>query len=89
MKDLGKYSNYDKVRALGKKYGVDVMISTRKDKKYMITHNGRRIHFGAMGMEDFTKHKDEKRRERFRQRNRRWANAPKYSPSWASYYLLW
>ena len=63
--------------------------SSRKDKKYMVFDGHKMIHFGAMGYEDFTKHHDDRRRERFRMRNHRWRDAPRYSPSWLSYHLLW
>ena len=34
--------------------------SDKPDKKYyIITNSGRKIYFGAAGMSDFTKHKDE------------------------------
>lgn len=66
-----------------------VYFSTRKAKKYMI-HDGQKwVHFGQKGYEDFTAHGDEKRRENFRRRNKRWATARVYSPAWLSYYLLW
>jgi hypothetical protein len=31
--------------------------STRKDKKYMLEADGKKIHFGAEGMRDYTPHK--------------------------------
>jgi len=63
--------------------------SSRKDKKYMVFNGHKMIHFGQMGYEDATHHKNEKRIMNFRKRNHRWANAPIYSPAWLSYYLLW
>ncbi len=36
--------------------------------------------------EDYTKHLDETRGQRFRNRNHRWKVAPKYSPAYLSYY---
>jgi len=50
---------------------------------------GKWIHFGQMGYEDYTKHKDETRRDNFRKRNAKWSKAEKYSPAWLSYWLLW
>ena len=50
---------------------------------------GKWIHFGFYGMEDFTKHRNLRRRDAFRIRNAKWATAPKWSPSWMSYWLLW
>jgi len=88
---LSDYSNIKVVQRLANKYDVGkVFPSTRATKKYMVENpDGKMIHFGYFGMEDFSKHKDEERRRRFRQRNAKWANAPKWSPSWLSYYLLW
>lgn len=89
--DILKYSNPSIVQKNSDKFLGDtkIMISSRKNKKYMIEHNGKKIHFGQMGFEDYTKHRDMNRRDLFRKRNHKWANAEKYSPSWLSYYLLW
>ena len=92
--ELKKYSNPEIVvqRAI-KLYGkdVDIRVSTRKDKKYMIYDPKKRqwISFGQMGYEDYTKHGDEIRRMKFQIRNHRWAYSPKYSASFNTYYLLW
>ena len=43
--------------------------STNKDKKYQIlTPDGKWVHFGQMGYEDFTKHLDQERRENYLKR---------------------
>jgi hypothetical protein len=74
--------------------------SSRKTKKYMILaperidskgkhYNSEWIHFGEMGMTDYTKHMDDKRLKNFKNRNRRWAQAEVFTPAWLSYYLLW
>ena len=93
MKDIEKYSNPSRVRELADKYlGKDIPLyfSSRKDKKYMVQNpEGRWVHFGQMFYEDYTKHMDERRRELFRKRNHKWANADKWTPAWLSYYLLW
>jgi hypothetical protein len=47
------------------------------------------VHFGQMGYEDATKHYDLDRINRFKKRNWKWQNAPKYSPAYLSWYLLW
>ena len=82
---------YDKAfKMLGK--DIAIKPSTRKDKKYMVKgkfSNDKWIHFGSLLYEDYTKHKDKERRERFRIRNHKWASAPTDSPMWLSYYLLW
>ena len=72
---------------------VEIKLSTRKDKKYMLlnpNHN-KWVHFGTMKppMEDYTKHKDKLRRDKFRSRNRKWANQDEYTPGYMSYWLLW
>ena len=88
--DIKKFSNPTEVMAKGKKLGLDVMISTRKGKKYMIIDpDGKVIHFGAMGYGDYTFHKDDKRRDNFLKRNNKWKDADPYSPAFLSYYLLW
>jgi len=88
--DIKQFSNPREVIAKGKQLGLDVMISTRKGKKYMVVNPaGKTIHFGAMGYQDYTKHKDEKRRESFLSRNNKWKDADPYSASFLSYYLLW
>jgi hypothetical protein len=87
------YSNPRKVKQLVKRYlgkDVELYLSTRKFKKYMIQNpDGEWIHFGQYPYEDYTKHKDPQRREDFRKRNVKWAIAPKWSPAWLSWYLLW
>lgn len=91
--EMEKYSNPDIVREMADKYlGPDVPVyySTRKDKKYMVQNpEGKWIHFGFYGMEDFTKHRNLRRRDAFRIRNAKWAKSPKWSASYLSYYLLW
>ena len=47
-----------------------VFDSWRKDKKKVVCVNNKLIHFGAKGYEDFTQHKDKKRRKSFRARMR-------------------
>lgn len=92
--DLKKYSNFQKVNSLSmKKYKRPVAVSTRKQKKYMIKDdNNKFIHFGQLGYEDFTKHKDEERRERYLKRTAKikgdWKEN-KFSPNNLSRNLLW
>ncbi len=51
------------------KVGVPVK-STRKNKKFkVLTPNGNIIHFGHTSYEDFTQHKDEKRRKNYCKRS--------------------
>lgn len=94
MDQLILYSNPTIVFKLAKKYfgdDVNINISSRKNKKYMIynPNTDKWVHFGQIGYEDYTKHKDQMRRHRFQMRNHTWADKPPYSPSWLSYHLLW
>jgi len=89
LDELSKYSNLNEVKKRASRHHIKVQLSTRKNKKYMVYDGKKMIHFGQMGYEDFTKHKDKNRLKHFRTRNRMWANEPKYSPGWLSYHLLW
>lgn len=68
---------------------AQIYFSTRKNKKYMIWDGSRFVHFGEAGMTDYTKHKDESRREKFLKRNHKWGEAEVLTPAWLSYYILW
>ncbi len=93
---IEKYSNPTEVFKKAKKYlgkDVDIQISGRKDKKYMVKDpDGKSVHFGQMGYEDFTKHKNRERRERYLKRATKikgdW-NKTKYSPNNLSIHILW
>ncbi len=67
--DIYKFSDPAKVkqnldRYLGQNYKL--YISTKVNKKYMIKNpNGKWVHFGEIGFEDFTKHQDEKRKQQY------------------------
>ena len=67
--------------------------SNTKTKKYfIIDHDGKKVHFGAMGMEDYTRHHDDKRRDNYLKRSAgikgNWSNNP-YSANNLSRKLLW
>jgi hypothetical protein len=70
---------------------VKIARSPNPEKKYTAYFSdGTRTHFGAAGMSDFTKHKDEARRQRYLSRHRaneNWNN-PKSAGS-LSRYILW
>jgi hypothetical protein len=70
---------------------VTIKPSTRADKKYMaIFKDGTVTHFGAKGFEDFTTHRDEKRKELYIKRHRPnedWTN-PKAAGTLARF-ILW
>ena len=80
---------------LHKYYGnnVDLYESTRKDKKFMvISPEGKLVHFGARDYPDYyldVSEEREERRKRFLARNKRWANAKKYTPAHLAYFVLW
>jgi len=81
---------------------MDLKPSTRKDKKYMIKHDNKTIHFGQQGARDFTLMNDKSNkfyepnkevRENVKQNYRnRHKNDPINTPFTAgslSYHLLW
>jgi hypothetical protein len=90
-KEILKYSDPIVVRANADKYigDIPVYLSTRKDKKYMIKHNNKWVHFGQMLFKDYTLTKNEKKKINFQKRNHKWKDQPKYTPAWLSYNLLW
>ena len=67
--------------------------SDKPEKKYyIITNSGRKIYFGAAGMSDFTKHKDEARKERYINRhkyNENWGKSGIDTAGFWSRWLLW
>ena len=76
--------------------GVNLKKSTRKGKKYSVEYLGKTIHFGAKGMSDFTIHKDNARRDRYRARHGkirlkdgRLAYEVKGTPAYFSWHVLW
>jgi hypothetical protein len=94
---IEEYSNPDIVKRNAKRYfnkSVDIYLSNRKGKKYMILNPNTQhmVHFGAYGMEDYTKHKNKIRRQNYLKRATHikgdWQNN-KYSPNNLSINLLW
>jgi len=91
---INKYSNFRKAQRQTRKIlgnNAKLYISDRKDKKFMVIdpHTKKQIHFGQIGYEDWLKHHDTQRRQRFLTRNRRWKKAPKYSAAYLAYHVLW
>lgn len=94
--ELLKWSNPQQAQKLAYKYlgkNADLYVSTKKDKKYMIQDpNGKWVHFGQIGYEDYTKHQDDKRRKNYltRTANMRgnWRDNP-YSANNLSRNILW
>ena len=95
-KPIRVYSNPTEVYRRARKYlgkTVKIGLSTKKDKKYMITTpDGKIVHFGQMGYEDFTKHKNKTRRKNYLTRATRikgdWKEN-KYSANNLAIRLLW
>ena len=86
------YISHDKAfKYLGKK--AVLYPSNKKDKKYMIQRpDGKMVHFGQLGYEDFTKHGDLARRQKYLTRTAKmrgdWKNDP-YSANNLSRNILW
>ena len=73
---------------------IDVVIqkSRNPNKKYDAVFNGvKTISFGASGYQDYTTHKDYKRREQYIKRhgNEDWGRSNIESAAWLSCYILW
>ncbi len=96
MEKICEVSNPDVVlKQLEKYYGddVDLYLSSSKNKKYMVfNEQGKKIHFGSILYEDYTKHKDKKRRLNYLKRasniKGNWRQNP-FSPNMLSIILLW
>jgi hypothetical protein len=91
LKQVQQYSDPNEVMARGKALGIDVYLSANKNKKYAIINptTNKVVNFGEIGYMDFTKHKDEKRRDNFKKRNNIWKDAKPYTAAYLSYRLLW
>ncbi len=96
MEDLSKYSNPTEAQKRAYEiYGPHVRLyySSNPKKKYMI-HNptGKWVHFGQMGYEDFTLHKDDERRQQYLARAMKirgnWRKNI-YSPNQLAMRILW
>ena len=77
-------------------YGATgVKRSTRKNKKYMVLYKDKWIHYGDSRYQDFTQHKDSKRRDSYLKRARGIKNKKgqktymlKTSPNFWAYWTL-
>ena len=96
MDRICKVSNPELVlKQLNKYYGdkVDLYSSTSKNKKYMVyNEDGKKVHFGSIIHEDYTKHKNTKRILNYLKRasniKGNWRQSP-FSPNMLSIILLW
>ena len=95
-KSIKKYSNPTQVYRLAKKYlgkTAKIGLSTKREKKYMVTTpDGNIVHFGQMGYEDYTKHKNKTRRKNYLTRASKikgnWKKN-RYSANNLAIHLLW
>jgi hypothetical protein len=66
--------------------------STRKNKKYMVIIDNEKIHFGADGYSDYTKHKDDDRKKAYiarHKKNENWKKSGIMTAGFWSRWLLW
>ena len=75
---------------------TDLRQSWRAGKKYAVLYQGKWIHFGALGYDDYTTHHDPVRRAAYRKRHKaillrdgRPAYTVKTQPAYWSWNLLW
>jgi hypothetical protein len=75
---------------------TDLLPSWRENKKIAVLYNGRWVHAGDSRYEDFTTHRDEKRRQAYLKRHSsilladgRPAHTVMESPAFWSWHLLW
>ena len=64
--------NFKKLQKRAKKLGADsLQYSKRKNYKYMIEYDDKKIHFGSAKTEDYLTHKDTVRREKYLKKAKR------------------
>lgn len=71
----------------------DLCKSSRKDKKWMIIMpDDTKVHFGAKGYSDYTKHKDKGRKNRYisrHEKNENWKKSGIDTAGFWSRWILW
>ena len=66
-KSLLKGDDFKRLQKKAKKVGATPLdYSKRKNNKYMVEYEGKKIHFGSVNTEDFIIHKDPDRRDKYR-----------------------
>ena len=70
---------------------VEISKSSQPKKKWQAVSETRKIHFGQTGYQDFTQHKDPKRRLNYLSRHgsKDWSKSNLMSPAFMSRWLLW
>ena len=95
--ELLKWSNPMKAQAMAEKWlgkDAELFVSLKDDKKYDVYDpiNNKWVSFGQIGYEDFTKHNDKERRQRYLNRATNmkgdWVSNP-YSANNLSINILW
>ena len=75
QKNLVQGSNFKKLQKKAKKLGADsLQYSKRKNCKYMVEYNDKKIHFGSAKTEDYLTHHDQVRREKYLNKAKRIAD---------------
>ena len=65
-KKLLQGDDFKRLQKRAKKLGATSLdYSKRKNNKYMVEYNGKKIHFGSANTEDFIIHKDPDRRDKY------------------------
>ena len=63
---LAQGDDFKKLQKKAKKLGADsLQYSTRKNYKYLIEYDNKKIHFGSANTEDYLTHKDPVRRDKY------------------------
>ena len=66
QKYILKGDNFKRLQKKAKKLGASSLdYSQRKDDKYMVEYDNKKIHFGSANSEDFITHKDPDRRDKY------------------------
>ena len=71
---------------------IAIAPSNRAAYKYKASDGSRTTHFGARGYEDYTTHRDEKRRRLYLARHasrENWSRAAVMTAGWLSRHILW
>ena len=69
---LAKGDDFKKLQKKAKKLGADsLQYSKRKNCKYMVEYNNKKIHFGSAKTEDYITHHDPVRREKYHAKAKR------------------
>ena len=92
QKYLAQGEDFKKLQKKAKKLGADsLQYSKRKNYKYLIEYDNKKIHFGSANSEDFITHKDPVRRDKYLTKAKKITNKdgqltyqlPSYSNYWS------